>query len=150
MTGQPRKLSDILKEMAERLLRNPEGELSSEAMHVALMFANIAWNETVGLTHARKGYRSAWEMIEAENPDMWSEFKSNDVDSMIDELVQFKRQNHPDDLRRILTCGIPDGKVRVEWLNPVAPGVDSQWEMTLFGLVRAGTGEGDPVLARDS
>jgi len=54
------------------LLRNPGGVPSSEAAHVALI-ANIAWNETVGLGHARKGYRSAWEMIEAENPELWSE-----------------------------------------------------------------------------
>ena len=124
--------------MAERLLRNPGGEPSSEAAHVALMFANIAWNESVGLGHARQGYRSAWEMIEAENPEMWGEFESNDVDAMIDDLVRFKQQHYPDDQRRILTCGIPDGKVRVEWLNPAAPGVDSKWEMQLYGLVRTG------------
>jgi hypothetical protein len=56
MTHQPRKMSEIMKEMSERLLRNPGGVPSSEAAHVALMFANIAWNETVGLGHARKGY----------------------------------------------------------------------------------------------
>ena len=138
MTHQPRKMSEIMKEMSERLLRNPGGVPSSEAAHVALMFANIAWNETVGLGHARKGYRSAWEMIEAENPEMWSEFKSNDVDAMIDELVHFKKQRYPDDQRRILTCGIPDGKVRVEWLPAAVPGVDSQWEMQLYALVRTG------------
>jgi hypothetical protein len=33
------------------------------------------------------------------------------------------------------------GKVHVEWLNPAAPGVDSQWEMQLFGLVRTGQKE---------
>ena len=136
--NQPRKMSEVMKEMSECLLRNPDAAHSSEAAHVALMFANIAWNETVGLGHARNRYRSAWEMIEAENPEMWSEFKSNDVNAMIDELVQYKRKNYPDDQRRILTCGIPDGKVRVEWLNPAAPGVDSQWEMTLYGLVRTG------------
>ena len=38
----------------------------------------------------------------------------------------------------ILVCGIPDGKIRVEWLNPAAPGVDSKWEMQLHGLVRTG------------
>jgi hypothetical protein len=58
------------------------------------MFANIAWNETVGLVHARKGYRSAGESIEAENPEMWIEFKSNNVDAMIDELVQFKKKHY--------------------------------------------------------
>ena len=102
------------------------------------MFSHIAWNETVGLAHVREGYRPAWEMIESHNPEMWSEFKSNDVDAMIDELVLFKQQHHPNDQRRILTCGIPNGNVRVEWMNPVAPGVDSEWELTLYGLVRTG------------
>jgi hypothetical protein len=30
------------------------------------------------------------------------------------------------------------GKVHVEWLNPAAAGVDSRWEMQLYGLVRTG------------
>ncbi len=141
MPDLPRKMSEIMKEMSEQLLRNPGGVPSSEAAHVALMFANIAWNETVGLGHAREGYRSAWEMIEAENPEMWSEFKSNDVDAMIDELVRFKKQQYPNDQRRILTCGIPDGKIRVEWLPAAAPGIDSKWEMRLYGLVRTGERE---------
>ena len=57
---------------------------------------------------------------------------------MIDELVRYKKTHYPDDWRRILTCGIPEGKIRVEWLNPAAPGVDSKWEMQLYGLVRTG------------
>ncbi len=51
------------------------------------------------------------------------------------------KKHYPDDRRRILTCGIPDGKIRVEWLNPAAPGVDSKWEMRLYGLVRTGKRE---------
>jgi hypothetical protein len=66
------------------------------------------------------------------------EFKSNDINAMIDELVRYKKDHHPDDGRRVLTCGILDGKVRVEWLNAAAPGVDSKWEMRLYGLVRTG------------
>ena len=138
MTHQTKKMSEIIKEMSERLLRHPDAIHSSEAAHVALMFANFAWNETVGLGHPREGYRSAWETIEAENPEMWSEFKSNDIDGMIDELIEYKQQHFPGDKRRILTCGIPDGKVRVEWLNAASPGVDSKWEMRLYGLVRTG------------
>jgi hypothetical protein len=141
VTDQPRKMSEIMKEMSEQLLRNPGGIPSSEAAHVALMFANIAWNETVGLGLAREGYRSAWEMIEAENPEMSSEFKSNDVDAMIDDLVRFKKHHYPNDQRRILTCGIPDGKIRVEWVAAAAPGIDSKWEMRLYGLVRTGQRE---------
>jgi hypothetical protein len=57
---------------------------------------------------------------------------------MIDELVRYKKDHYRDDGRRILTCGIPDGKICVEWLNAAAPGVDSKWEMRLYGLVRTG------------
>jgi hypothetical protein len=141
MTAQPRKMSEIMKEMSERLLRHPSEVPSSEAAHVALFFANAAWNESVGLDHAREGYRSVWETIEAENPELWNEFKSNDINAMIDELVWYKKNHYPDDQRRILTCGIPDGKIRVEWLNAAAPGVDSRWEMQLYGLVRMGQRE---------
>jgi hypothetical protein len=138
VADEPRKLSEIMKEMSETLLRDPGGVPSSEAAHVALFFANVAWNESVGLDHAREGYRNVWETIEAENPALWNEFKSSDVNAMIDELIRYKKAHYPDDRRRILTCGIPDGKVRVEWLNPAAPGVDSKWEMQLYGLVRTG------------
>ena len=72
----------MTKEMSERLLRHPDAAHSSEAAHVALMFANIAWNKTVDLGHAIEGYRSAWEMIEAGNPEMWSESKTNDIAGM--------------------------------------------------------------------
>jgi len=125
-----------MKEMSERLLRHPDAAHSSEAAHVALMFANIAWNESVGLGHAHERYRSAWEVIEAENPEMWSEFKSTDVEAMLNELVEYKKKHFPHDLRRILVAGIPNGNIRVEWLPPAAPGVDSKWEMQLYGLVR--------------
>lgn len=141
MAKPSKKMSEMLKEMSERLLRNPDSS-SSEADHVALMFAHIAWNETVGLGNDRSGFRSAWELIEAENPEMWSDFKSNDVDAMIDELVEFKQKHFAADQRRILACSTtPQSTLRVEWLAPVAPGVDSVWEMQLFGLVRTGERE---------
>jgi len=138
MPRQIHKTSEMLKEMSESLLSNSHAVPSSEAAHVALFFANVAWNECVGLDHAREGYRNVWENIESENPELWNEFKSNDIDAMIDELVEYKKTHYPDDGRRILTCGIPDGKVRVEWVPPAAPGVDSKWEMQLFGLVKTG------------
>ena len=142
MPEQPRKMSEVMKEMAERLLLNPDADHSSEAMHVALFFANVAWNESVGLDHAREGYRKVWETIEAENPELWNEFKSNDINAMIDEIVQYKKTHYPDDRRRILTCGIPNGNIRVEWLPPAAPGVDAKWELRLYELVRTGEKEG--------
>src|SRR5208283_4595120 len=118
MTGPPLKLSEIMKEMAERLLRHPSELPSLEAANVALFFAN-----------------------EADNPELWNEFKSNDINALIDELAQYKKTHYPNDQRRILTCGIPDGNIRVEWLNAAAPGIDSKWEMQLYGLVKTGERE---------
>jgi hypothetical protein len=88
------------------------------------------------MDHVRDSYRNVWETIEAENPALWNEFKSNDIDALIDELVRYKKKHYPNDRRRILVCGMMPGKVHVEWLNPAAPGVDSKWEMQLYGLVR--------------
>lgn len=105
MAHQPAKMSDMLKEMSEFLFREPEIVHSSEATHVALLFANVAWNECVGLDLPREGNRHVWETIEAEKPDLWNEFKSIDIDGIIDELVQFKKARFAADRRRILTCG---------------------------------------------
>jgi hypothetical protein len=138
MTPPPRKLSEIMIEMSERLLSVPGPNASPEAAHVALFFANAAWNESVGLDPDRNGYRDVWGVMEAENPELWDEFKTNDISAMIDGLVEYKKALYPDDRRRILVCGIPDGKVRVEWLPAAAPGVDSMWEFKLYGLVRTG------------
>ena len=76
MAAQQRKMSEIMKEMAELLLKRPGKDASNEAAHVALLFANVAWNECVGLDHARDGYRNVRETIEAEDPAPWDELKS--------------------------------------------------------------------------
>ena len=141
MPKNNKKMSEILKEMSERLLREPDAAHSPEAASLALMFANFAWNETVGLDFPRQSYHPAWKSIEAENPAVWDEFKSTDIDGMIDELVEYKKQHFPDDQRRILTCGIIDSKIKVNWLLPAAPGVDSKAEMQLYGLVMTGRQE---------
>ena len=139
MVRQPQKMSEIMKEMSERLFRDPKAIPSSEALHVALFFANVAWNECVGLGTEREACCNVWQTIEAEKPDLWDELKSRDIDAMIDELVEHKKAHFPDDRRRILTCGgTSDSTIRVEWLPPAAPGVDAKWETQLYGMVRTG------------
>ena len=141
-SDQPRKMSDIMKEMSERLLCDPEAAHSPEAFHVALFFANLAWNECVGLGAERERTKNIWQAIEAANPNLWDELKSRDIDGMVDELVAYKKAHFPDDQRRILACGGTDhSTIRVEWLPPAAPGVDVKWETNLYGLVRAGNDE---------
>ena len=139
---QPRKMSDIMMEMSDRLMLDPKAIHSSEARHVALFFANLAWNECVGLGAERERTKNVWQAIEAENPELWNELKSNDIDGMIDELVEYKKAHFPDDRRRILACGGTEhSTIRVEWLPPAAPGVDVKWETQLYGMVRIGMEE---------
>jgi len=54
MTARPRKMSEIMKEMSESVLRQPSKVPSLEAAHVALFFVNAAWNESVGLSDSRE------------------------------------------------------------------------------------------------
>ena len=138
---QPRKMSDIMKEMTERLFRNPDVAHSSEAFHVALFFANVAWNGCVGLVHDRESYRNVWETIEANNPKLWNELKSNDIDAMIDELVQYRSPASPTTSDGFSLAVAPRKGRYVEWLPPVSPGMDAKWEMQLYGLVRTGQPE---------
>ena len=132
-------MSEILKEMSETLLRNPDKIPSSKAAHVALFFATAAWNESVGGTYSCSGGLPArMDKIETDNPALWNELKSSDVSRMIDELIDHKKSHYPNDRRRILVGGILDGKIHVQWLPPAAPGVDPQWETRLYGLVKTG------------
>lgn len=142
MVTAPRKMSDIMHEMSHRLLRNQAVPPSPEAASVALLFAHVAWNECVGLVHARDGYRNVWEAIEADNPKLWQELKSREIDPLVDELVKYKQKHYGSDRRRILVCGIVDGKIRVEWLPPAGPDIDVKWETQLYGLVRSGDASG--------
>ena len=137
--SQPRKMSEIVIEMSERLFPDPEAVHSTEAVYVTLFFANLAWNECVGLGAERERTKNVWQSIEADNPALWDELKSRDIDAMIDELVEYKKAHFPDDQRRILSCGgTSRSTVRVQWLPPAGPGVDVKWETQLYGMVLAG------------
>ena len=101
MTRQLDKMSEMMQEMSEHLLRISTTPPSSEAMHVALFFASTAWNESVGLTYSRDGYRQVWETMEAHNPAVsgllvWP-FSSNRVSPLrgLDALVSCTRGGAP-------------------------------------------------------
>jgi len=150
VTQYPQKMSEVMKEMAEQLLRDPDTVQSSEVFSLALMFANFAWNECTGLDYPRESYSPGWEAIEARDPNVWDDFKSTDIDELIDELVEYKRQHFPEDQRRILVCGFVRGSVKVKWLPPAAPGVDSRAEMRLYSLVLKGQREEAMRFMQDS
>ena len=52
-----RKLSEIIKEMGLRLLKDPEADFSDPATIAFLMLAGAAWNSAVGANFMRDKHR---------------------------------------------------------------------------------------------
>ncbi len=111
-----RKMSQILKEMAMTLLKDPGAIPSSEAGHAALLLAHVAWNRSIGETFLDASCRSVLREFEKSRPSLWKEFNTNDWKAMIEDLINYKEVHYPDDRRVVVVCGMRDpGFVRVEW-----------------------------------
>ena len=114
-----RKLSEIIKEMAMRLLKQPDAAPSEPAAMAALMLAGAAWNSAVSDNVMRDQHRRLLDQIDWSGVTPWSELRSDDTEQLIAELVEYKRERHPNDMRRIMATEIsPKGNVRVHWTEP--------------------------------
>jgi hypothetical protein len=108
------KLSEILKEMAWTLLRQPNRP-SSEAAQAALLLAHVAWGRSLGAPKPERGYRQVLAVLEADRPTLWEEMTDSDPDAIIASLVRLKEKRYPLDDRVIAVCGMLKGNVHVEW-----------------------------------
>ena len=122
-----RKMSVVLRGLAERLLAQPSEKTSAEGVAAALLLAHVAWNRAVDplggdqVGHYRKGLAA----LKAENPKYPRELKSTDAEAMISELVALKRALYPADDRIITLCALtPQHTVRVEWHHRDAEGTN--------------------------
>jgi hypothetical protein len=114
-----RKLSEIMKEMALRLLKDPEPGASEPAMIAGLLLAGAAWNSAIGDDAVRDKHRELVEQIEWGYVTPWVELRSDDTEQLIAELVDYKREHYPNDLRRIVATELsPEGNIRVHWTEP--------------------------------
>ncbi len=114
-----RKLSEIIKEMALRLLKDPEAGSSEPAAMAVLTLAGAAWNSAIGDNIMRERHRELIDRIEWENVTPWEELRSRDTEQLIAEIVAYKREHYPNDLRRIAATDMsPEGNVRVHWTEP--------------------------------
>lgn len=113
-----RPLSEIIKEMACTVLRQPEAEPSAEAAHAALLFAHVAWNRAAALGPFGPDYRPMLQEFEASNPGLWNELTSSDAEALIAELMTYKLAHHSQDRRHVVVCGMVGAKVHVEWMDP--------------------------------
>jgi hypothetical protein len=107
------KMSEIMKELALLSFRHPENVPSSEAAHAALLFAQVAWNRTVG--HDIASYEALLTVFLRSNPNLWSELRSRDPEQLIETMGRAKEQRYSADRRVVVVCGMRDGNVHVEW-----------------------------------
>jgi hypothetical protein len=116
---EEQKLSEVIKQMAMRLLKNPDAVPSEPAAVAALMLAGAAWNSALGDNAMRDQHRKLVEQIDWSGSVPWAELRSDNTDQLIAELAAFKREHYPTDLRRIVATEMsPEGNVRVHWTEP--------------------------------
>lgn len=127
-----RKLSEVITEMALRLLKDPEADSSEPATMASLMLASAAWNSAIGDNAMREQHRELTDQIDWEGVTPWEEMRISDTEQLIVELVDYKRAHFPNDLRRVVATEMtPEGHVRIHWDEP------DQLIAAPFGAARA-------------
>ena len=115
-----KKMSEIFKEMALTLLRNPQAIPSAEVAHAALLFTHVAWNRAIGETFTDAECRKVLRKFEKSRRSLWAELRSRDWRVLINELIAYKNAHYPNDQRIVVVCGMtPKKNVHVEWMEPV-------------------------------
>jgi len=105
--------------MAMRLLNMPDAAASEPATMAVLMLAGAAWNSAIGDNAMREQHRKLIEQIDWSGVTPWSELRSDDTERLIAELVEYKLEHYPNDLRRVVATEMsPEGNVRVHWTEP--------------------------------
>jgi hypothetical protein len=112
-----RKLSEIIKEMACVVLKDPARQPSAEAASAALLIAHLAWNRAIDAGPSRVP-SELLRQFEASNRLLWQELKSDNPEALISELVAYKQLYYPADRRHLIVCGMVGDKVHVEWTEP--------------------------------
>lgn len=114
------KLSEIMIEMANLFLKEPEKIPSSEPFHVALLLATVAWNTEVidDDFQSSNQYCNSIKEIEKYNSVLWDDLISSDCEVMVSKLREYKRDKYLFDTREIVSCGTNvRGNIEVNWIQ---------------------------------
>jgi hypothetical protein len=131
------KMSEIMKELALMCFRDAEAVPSPEAAHAALLFAQVAWNRTLG--QDMQSYKEVLKVFLRSNPNLWSELRSRNAETLIEMLRQAKEQRFSADRRVVVVCGMREENVHVEWCEERDYPRASELAKTLFNP-KFGTG----------
>ena len=98
-----------------RCFRDTRNVPSSEAVHTALLLANVAWNRALG--RDVPDYEELLMVFTRSKPELWSELRSGNTGALIEIMRKAKEQLYPMDRRVVLICGMRESNVRVEWCD---------------------------------
>ena len=115
MRKEQKKMSEIFKEMALIVMKDPKSTPSSEAAHTALLLAHVAWNRAIGETFTDIECKRILRKFEKSRRTLWIELRSRDWKSLISALMDYKNKNYREDNRIVVICGMREGNVHVEW-----------------------------------
>jgi hypothetical protein len=109
------KMSEIMMELAMTCFRESRAAHSSEAIHTALLLANVAWNRSLG--RDVPDFEDLLMVFTRSRPELWSELLSGNTEALIETMVQTKKEHFAEDRRVILICGLRESNIRVEWCD---------------------------------
>ncbi|ESQ14406.1 MAG: hypothetical protein N838_24085 [Thiohalocapsa sp. PB-PSB1] len=118
MRKKQKKMSQIFKELALTVMKDQKSIPSSEAAHTALLLANAAWNRANGEEFTDHECKRIIRKFEKSRRSLWIELRSRDWKALINELIQYKNENYPEDKRIVVVCGMREGNIHVEWKQP--------------------------------
>lgn len=99
--------------MAMTVLDNKNA--SPDAVSVALQITHIAWNYADEDYKDEPGYIYGIEDINKLITAVKEEFVIQDVEQLIERLMEYKREQFPNDKRTIFSCKYENGNVKVTW-----------------------------------
>ncbi len=102
-----------------QLLKKPDTASSESATMAVLMLAGAARNSAIGDNAMRDQHRKLVDQIDWDDVKPWAELRTADSEQLIAELVEYKREHYPNDIRRVMATEMsPEGNVRVHWTEP--------------------------------
>ena len=112
MTDVP--ISEAIMRVAQTILKNPANP-PAEIAYLSVLLAHAAWNEALGL-NAPASSLDMLHRFETANPSVWKQFKPQNVETALANLISAKKEIYPDDCREILKCRMtPEGRIKAEW-----------------------------------
>lgn len=113
-----KKVSTVILDLAAHAL-NPLASFSRDALAASLMLAGAAWNNAVGDEVSYEQFLRQLAEADAKGSVPWTKLRTNNAAELIALLVEFKKERHPDDYRRIVSLELkPDEVVRATWQDP--------------------------------